>query len=76
VSTAKVTHLVWIYNTGVQVATGDMDTAAPDTALPYTATSDAYSGNYAGKKYNVVTANYLHGSTNIGTNTARPVGWS
>ena|SRR6187455_299719 len=75
VNKAKCTHIVFIHNTGSQPSAGDRDPNAGSSAQPYKATSDEYSGNYAGKKYNVVTDNFLEESEETGTNSERPDNW-
>jgi len=75
VNKAKCSHIIFIHNTGAQPASGDRDSNAPASAKAYTSTSDDYSGNYAGKKFNAVTDNFLEGSEELGTQESRPDFW-
>ena len=75
VDKVKCTHIVYIHNTGSQPAAGDRDPNAPNSAQAYKSTSDEYSGSYSGKKFNVVTDNFLEESEETGTITDRPDGW-
>lgn len=73
VNTVGVTHLCWAHNTGNQPVTGAVDDQIPANCAknPYTA-----FGNYGGRKYNVVTDEYIHASTStITTVSTRPNGW-
>jgi hypothetical protein len=75
VNKAKCSHIVFIHNSSSQPHAGDEDNSAPASANPYKATSDEWSGNYAGKSYNVVTDNFLAGSENLGTQHLKPDNW-
>jgi hypothetical protein len=75
VNTLKATHCVYIHNTSVHPHAGDEDPNAGDSAQPYKTTSDEFSGQYAGKKINLVTDNFLQESENTGTVTTRPDSW-
>jgi hypothetical protein len=74
VNKAKCSHVIYIHNGGTQPHAGDRDPNAGSSAAAYKATSDDYSGNYAGKKFSLVTDNFIKGG-NIATKTARPAGW-
>jgi hypothetical protein len=75
VNTLKATHCVYIHNTSVHPHAGDEDPNAGDSAQPYKTTSDEFSGQYAGKKINLITDNFLAESEETGTITTRPDNW-
>lgn len=80
----KATHVVWIHRGGGAHTTVPLPQWNPTeypckcTAMPpqFYPASDAISGSYSGKKYNVVTDAWIHHpNSDITTVTARPLNW-
>ena len=73
VNLAGCTHYLVTYNTEFQPATGAIDPTIPNACAdnPWTAIPA-----YVGKRYNVVTLDWLNNpASNITTVTTRPAGW-
>lgn len=73
VNTVGVTHLIWAHNNGNQAITGFVDPLIPTRCAqnPFTA-----YGDYGGKKFNVVTDEFIANDASIITTIdARPNGW-
>lgn len=83
VDTAGATHIIWVHNTGNQTTVPlpvyAADQPCKQATMPpiYSPSSDAYSGSYSGKKYNLVTDQFIQGASalDIATVETRPTGW-